>query len=115
MTNAVSALMGAIWRTMQSPKWAGALGDDEARTLLMAAAVATALGGGPAPTLAALQRELDRAERDEKIRDQRRAKVPWSALAARHNLSTRQVRRIVDADSNASADVPPRMDNRHDA
>ena len=94
--NAVSSLLGAIWRTLRSPKWIAAVGDDEARAMQLAAAVATALAGSAAPTLAALNRELNRSWRDVRIRDQRSAGASYQLLAKRHRLSTRQVRRIVD-------------------
>lgn len=46
------------------------------------------------PSAADLQREADRAERDRRIADLRRAGVPAGALAERFGLSSRQIRRI---------------------
>ena len=46
------------------------------------------------PSAADLQRETDRAKRDRRIADLRRAGIPAGALAERFGLSTRQIRRI---------------------
>ena len=103
-------LIAAVWRTLQSLRWQAAAYDDEWRTELMAIAVAEKLDGGRAPTAAAVRRELDRAGRNARIRAQHERGVSIPALAIRHGLSGRQVRRIVETPAGRTASAPASED-----
>lgn len=91
--NSVSGLLAAVWRTMRSPEWLAAVGDEEERATLIVLAVVDTLDGA-APSATAVRAELDRARRNAKIRSQFSG-ANYGALAQRHGLSVRQVRRIV--------------------
>lgn len=113
---AVATLLAAIWRTMHSPRWMAALGDEESRTMQLAAAISHALGGGPVPTVAAIKREANRRQRDAVIRDKRRDGASYRALAELYGLSIRQVHRIVneheEVTRGGSSPSPVARDNR---
>lgn len=92
------AITLAIWRTLHSPEWARACADDYERTWLLARAVCDALfelGIARVPSGARWQALLLRARRDRDICaafDGRN----YAELAARHGLSSRTVRRIIE-------------------
>lgn len=89
----VAALLVAVWRLLRSPEWMAAVGDEEERAALIVLAVADALDGS-APTPAAVRSEFRRARRNARIKDQFDG-ANYSAIAQRHDLSVRQIRRIV--------------------
>ena len=91
--DSVTALLVAIWRTLRSPEWLSAVGDEEERAALLALSVADALNGS-APTTTAVRREFGRARRNVRIKRQFDG-ANYSTIAERHGLSVRQVRRIV--------------------
>ena len=95
---AVAVLADAVWRTLASPDWARALGDDLARTELLVLAVCDALhpcGTMAFPRGATVRAALERPARNALIRSAFRGDN-HRELAARHGLSVRQIRRIVD-------------------
>ena len=91
--HSVAGLLAAVWRTMRSPQWLAAVGDEEERAALLVLAVADTLNGA-APTAAAVRRELGRARRNARIKSQFDG-ANYRTIAERHGISARQVRRIV--------------------
>ncbi|MXZ39818.1 MAG: hypothetical protein F4Z19_16515 [Holophagales bacterium] len=89
----VAALLVAVWRVLRSPEWMAAVGDENERAALIVLAVADALDGS-APTAAAVRSEFRRARRNARIKDQFDG-ANYAAIAQRHGLSVRQIRRIV--------------------
>ncbi|MDE2690191.1 MAG: hypothetical protein OXI49_06710 [Acidobacteriota bacterium] len=90
----VAGLLAAVWRTMRSPAWLGAVGNEEERAAMIVLAVAESLDGA-APTASTVRAELGRARRNARIKKQFDG-ANYSAIARRHGLSVRQVRRIID-------------------
>lgn len=93
---AANELPAVISETMLSEEWHGLEGDHYERVWLLTTAIAERMGGRDVPTPEMLRRELGRSDRDARIRAQRRAGVSREALAERHRLSVRQIRRILD-------------------
>lgn len=91
--HSVARLIAAVWRTMRSPEWLAAVGDEEERAALIVLAVADSLDGA-APTAASVRAELGRARRNVSIRSQFDG-ANYASIARRHGLSVRHVRRIV--------------------
>ena len=94
---AVALLAEALWRTMSSPDWHRALGDDLARTELVLVAVCDALhpcGAVSLPRGATVLEALERPARNAEIRAAFRGDN-HRELARRYSLSVRQIRRIV--------------------
>ena len=95
---AVAVLADALWRTMSSPDWAKALGDDLARTELLLVAICDALhpcGAVSVPRGATVLAALERPARNAEIRAAFRGDN-HRELARRYGLSSRHIRRIVD-------------------
>ena len=87
----------ALRAAMADPAWAAAAGDDDARAWRLMTALCAALHErGPVlfPPPARLDDVLSASERDERIRGEFRAGADYEELRRRHNLSTRQIRRI---------------------
>ena len=91
--DSVASLLLAVWRTLRSPEWLAAVGDEEERAALLVLAVADTLNGS-APTATAVRKEFGRARRNARIKDQFDG-ANYAAIARRHGISVRQVRRIV--------------------
>lgn len=106
----VSRLLVVISRALAAPGWGMPMADHYERVKQVAEALADAMGGETMPTSAALRREIDRANRDELIRDQFDDGLSYPVLAKRHGLSSRQVRRIVKAGDDA--DIAERVRDR---
>ena len=91
-------MAAAIERTLGSPAWLRALGDDDERGWILLEALCEELhplGAAAAPSVANLREAAGRLGRNEEIRDGFDGRN-YRALARRHRLSTRQIRRIVD-------------------
>lgn len=103
-TSTIIDIAAAIERVMASPAWAAALGDDEERTYLIIEGLCAELhprGSLTFPSPAMLRQSADRGDRNERIRREFDGRN-YEALARRHGLSARQVRRILDRKSPAS-------------
>ena len=95
---AAVAIATAVDRIMQSPSWRSAVCDDDKRYQMLVEAVCEELHPlGPVlvPSVHALREAVARDDRDEAIKRDFDGHN-YRALARRHRLSTRQVRRIVD-------------------
>ena len=97
---AVHAIARAISDVQTSPDWAAAVGDRDVRTWLATRAVCEALCRAGVmrgvPDARALEALLEHAGRDRAIVSDFNGRN-HAALARRHRLSTRQVRRIIAA------------------
>ena len=94
----VTAIAEAIDDTLRSAHWLAALGDDDRRTWLLVRSVCDALAGAGvagAPTRQELVALLERMLRDEQIGQQFDGRN-YAALATKHHVSVRTVRRIVE-------------------
>ena len=93
-----SKIAEAIDTTMTSMEWSAAFLDHDKRVLMLVQALCEELhplGDFSVPSVRSLNAWLDRDDRNERIRagfDGRN----YKALARRHGLSERQVRRIID-------------------
>ena len=97
MPKAVVAIATAVDRTMRDLRWAASL-DQEERTYMLVEAVCRELhplGQVQVPSVHVLRETADREDRDEAIRADFDGHN-YHALARKHRLSQRQIRRIVD-------------------
>lgn len=83
----------AVDAALRSPAWRAAKSHED-RVWIVTAAVSDGLSP-LVPRAEAVRRELAQRDRDRRIREDFNG-TNYCALAARHGLSTRQVRRIVD-------------------
>ena len=96
---------------MRSPQWLRAIDDDHERVWLMVEAVCDVLhrhGIRGIPSQAELRHEIDRAARDMAIIQGFDGRN-YDALASKHHITTRQVRRILGRGRTASAEPREKM------
>ena len=97
----IALMAEALWRTLHSVEWIAAVGNYEEQVALLLVEICDALDGGRPiylPDGVSVREMLARGERDAKIRAAFDG-TNYLQLANRFDLSTRQVRRIVDQHS----------------
>lgn len=94
---AVAAMAAAVDSAMTDLRWQATLDDDERQWLLLEALCRELhpLGQVQVPSVQVLRETVARPDRDEAIRREFDGRN-YQALARRHKLSKRQIRRIVD-------------------
>ena len=97
MPKAVVAIATAVDDTINDLRWQATLDQDERKVMLVEAVCRELhpLGQVQVPSVQVLREAADRQDRDEAIRHDFDGSN-YQALARRHRLSQRQVRRIVD-------------------